>query len=438
MPVWFLNLNVMTGAIPLVTWILTAALAVVLLVRDEATGWTARALPAVGGGAAAGGLVAPVFDAMHVIDVPLPSATPWWTAVAGAGIGLAAVSLWRAHVWRRVLAIVLLVCAPLSAAMGVNAAFGLTPTIGAVFGIDTTPSIRSLPTDQGGSGQAGDGPLYLHWRPPADMPLVGRVGTLSGADQIPSTAGFHPRDATIYLPPAALVKDPPRLPLVVMMMGEPGSPTPTFVAAALNALAARDQGLAPIAIVVDQLGSEDQDPVCSDESIFGGVSTYVNTDVVAYARTHLKVIEDPRYWTIAGYSNGGACAIKWAAQFPGIWGNMISVSGDSFPGADDQAAAIAQGFRGSRAAYEAAMPAVYLRENAGRFAGHHAVFTAGALDPTFSAFARSNAQLMQQAGFTTQLHEIPGATHVATAVSGGLSYAFAALYPVLGLSAGTP
>ena len=59
------------------------------------------------------------------------------------------------------------------------------------------------------------------------------------------TDGYAPRDAALYLPPAALVADPPRLPLIVFMMGQPGTPDPTSLAAALNAYAASHTGLCP-------------------------------------------------------------------------------------------------------------------------------------------------------------------------------------------------
>lgn len=437
MPRWFLNLNVMSGPLPEALWLLTAVVAVVLLVRDRTRRWVVTALPAVAGGAFVGVVAVWITDATDVFGVPMPKGTTWWMMLAGAGIGLGIASLWRTPVWRKALAGLLIVVAPLSAAMGINGGFGLTPTIADVFGVSTLPSVGALPATHAPGSAAGPTvarPLYLTWKAPAGMPKVGRVGTLSGAERIPSTGGFVPRDASIYLPPAALVPGAPALPFVVMMNGKPGSPTPRFIEAALNKQAAAHHGLAPIVIVADQLGSPLQQPACSPYSTYGNVSEYVNTDIVRYARTHLNIIGDPRYWTIAGYSDGGACALKWATEYPKIWGNMISISGDRYPGASEPATSLRDGFRGSTALALSQRPAEFVARNAGQFAGHVALFTSGSLDARFSGYARSNAQMLQAAGFTTTLMQVRGATHVGTALSGGLTDAFTQLYPALGLA----
>jgi hypothetical protein len=432
---WFLNLDVMSGPVPETVWLLTAAVAVVLLVRDHTRTWTITALPTVAGGAVAGAIAVWISDATDAFGVPLPKGTTWWMAAAGAGVGLGVASMWRTPVWRKALAGALILIAPLSAAMGINGGFGLTPTIADVFGVNTLPGAGALPGAHSHVPAPNQTtPLFLRWKPPADMPRAGRVGTLSGADRIPSSGRFVPRDATIYLPPAALVKNAPALPLVVMMNGKPGSPNPRFVAAALNRLAARHDGLAPIVIVADQLGSPVQQPACSPYSTFGDVSRYVNTDIVRYARTHLNIIQDPKYWTIAGYSDGGGCSLKWAVEYPQIWGNMISISGDDYPGASEPATSLREAFRGSVSLELSQRPAAFVKENAGRFAGHVALFTSGSLDARFSRYARHNAEMLRAAGFAATLMEIRDATHVGTALSAGLTDAFDQLYPALGLS----
>ena len=87
-------------------------------------------------------------------------------------------------------------------------------------------------------------PLYQTWTPPAHMPSVGTIGTPSPA--VPNTnSDFPARPAQLYLPPAALVNHPPRLPLVIMMMGQPGDPDASFIGQVLDEYAARNGGLAP-------------------------------------------------------------------------------------------------------------------------------------------------------------------------------------------------
>ncbi len=432
---WFLNLDVMSGALPEALWLLTALVGVVLLVRDRTRTWAITALPAVAGGAIVGVIAVWITDATDAFGVPMPKGTTWWMMLAGAGIGLGVASFWRTPVWRKVLAGLLIVIAPLSAAMGINGGFGLTPTIADVLGVSTLPSVGALPISRAHPATGtGAQPLYLTWKAPANMPKAGRVGTLSGAQRIASTGGFMPRDATVYLPPAALVPNAPALPFMVMMNGKPGSPTPRFIEAALNEQAAAHHGLAPIVVIADQLGTPMQQPACSPYSKFGNVSEYVNADIVRYARTHLNIIDNPRYWTIAGYSDGGACSLKWATEYPKIWGNLISISGDRYPGASEPATSLREAFRGSMKLELSQRPAVFVKKNAGQFAGHVALFTGGSLDAKFSGYARSNAEMLKAAGFTTTLMEVAGATHVGTALSGGLAEAFTQLYPVLGLS----
>jgi enterochelin esterase-like enzyme len=430
---WLLGLDVIDGPLPYIVWGLTVVCILLLLVRRPTGRWLLRLVLGVVIGALIGVATVFIANTTNAFGTALPVPVAWWVGGTFAAVGLAIVSLWDSRAWRKVVAIVLIVLALLSGTLGVNAVFGIDRTIGAMFGISTTGAIDGIPGPNPDSSPTG--PLYSSWTPPADMPAKGEVGLLTGADAIPSSAGFVSRDASIYLPPAALVDDAPALPFVVMMMGQPGNPDPSFIAAALDDMAAKNKGLAPIVIVADQLGAPDQDPVCADSKKFGGVSTYFNKDIVAYAKSNLNIVDDPQHWTIAGYSNGGACAFAWAAQYPEIWGNLISLSGDEYPGVENEAAATQDGYGGDAQAYAASKPAAWLQQNQGKFTGHIAVFTVGENDPAFTPGAQRNAQLAQSAGFITTYYVVPGADHVGSSVEGGLPEAFEVLYPVLGLSA---
>lgn len=276
-------------------------------------------------------------------------------------------------------------------------------------------------------------PLFDTWTPPADLPAKGSVTRLTGDERIPSSAGFVPRDASLYRPPAALVPDPPALPLVVFMMGEPGDPDPSFVAAAMDRLAAAHHGLAPIVIVADQLGSEDGNPACVDSAAYGGVETYFTKDVPAWARSHLRVQPGPAAWTIAGFSNGGGCALDWGVADPGLWGGIVSIAGESYQGTEFPDEVLQQVFDGEQSAYEAAKPAARAAQNAGHFDGHVALFAAGDQDAFFTTQVQLSAQITQQAGFETQVFTIQGEDHVGS-LPEGLLATFGALFPHLGLA----
>lgn len=430
---WFYKLDIVSGPLPIVIWVLALAGVVTLLIRRPTAAWWWRISAALIGGAVLGLVLVLAVNISNVFDTVLPAACWFWVPVGFAATLLGIVSFWERGVWRKVVAGFVVVLSLLSTALGVNAAFGVDATIGALFGVSTQDQIDELPSGQ--PAESLSGPLYESWTPPDDMPTSSIVAELGGDKAIPSSAGFSPRNATVYLPPAAQVANPPRLPLVVMMMGYPGSPDPSFVAEALDAMAAKNKGLAPIVIVADQLGSEAQDPACADSEKFGGVSTYFNTDIPAYASAHLNVVTDRAAWTIMGYSNGGACAFSFAAHHPDIWGNVIAISPDEYPGIDAPEEMTASIFRGDAAAFEANKPAAGLAANAGAFAGRFAVFTVGEKDTGFVPGAQRNADLAEKAGYATTFHVVPGADHLATALRGGIPFAMEILYSRLGLSA---
>lgn len=435
MSIW--QLQIIDGPVPWIVYAVATALAAAVAIRR----WRRRPLAWAIGGAAAGLAVAVaawlVADASLVFGDPLPVAVLAWVAAALGASGFALGALVGARAWRRVVSIIAVPVFLVAGGVGVNDAYDLTPTLGSVFGISGLGAL-DLP-DGGGTSPAPDAPLYETWRAPGGMPAVGARGT----QRIPATvSGFDARDAGIYLPPAAQVADAPALPLVIMMMGQPGSPDPTAIADVLDGFAADHDGLAPIVIVADQLGQDGadpagDDPACADSPGFGNARTYITTDVVTWARQNLRIIDDPRYWVIAGYSNGGGCAITYGATFPETWKNILDVSGEEYPGSERVDQTVATVYGGDEAAFEASKPvAVMRRAPAGTYDGVTAVFTAGADDAAFSAASATVATQAAAVGMTVTRYEVPGAGHTGPALSGGLTEGFSVLYPVLGLSAG--
>lgn len=431
---WLYRLGVIDGPLPLIIWALTVLALIVLLIRRPTPAWLWRIVIASAAGIGAGVALVTWANATLAFGTVLPQACGFWVPGGFAAVLLGAVSLWERGWWRKVIAVLLIILSLVSTTLGVNAAFGVNTTVGAMLGVSAEAPLQDLPKPA--STEASTGPLYQTWTPPPGMPTKGTRGTVD----IPSGSSFSPRPATVYLPPAALVDGAPRLPLIVMMMGHPGNPDATFVADALDAMAAKNKGLAPIVIVADQLGpggerDDGPDPICMDSAKYGDVEKYFTTQIPAYATTKLNVLPDHKDWTIMGYSNGGACAFAWAARHPDVWGNLVSISPDEYPGVEWRDAAIRTMFGGDASKLEANNPAAGLAAHPGAYAGHLAVFTVGENDPGYVPGAKRNADLAQGAGFQTTYYVVPGADHVATALRGGIPFAMDLLYRHLGLSA---
>ncbi|GAA1946476.1 alpha/beta hydrolase [Microbacterium deminutum] len=426
---WLLGLELIDG------WVLPGFGILIVALLVVVTGMKPRHPVRVAIGAASGAAIAVALvvtsDALDMFDVPIPAQAVIWATVGLTAAGAGIASLWGGPWWRTALAGILILASVVWGALGVNRTFGITHTLAAIIGVQALSPV-ALPTATP-SPSSTTSPPYETWVAPAGMRAKGVVGALAGANRIPSP-GFAARDAAVYLPPAALVAHPPRLPLIVFMMGQPGSPDPTALAKVLDAFAAAHHGLAPIAIVADQLASPVLDPACHDSTTYGAVSTYFNIEIPAYARTHLNIIDDSASWVIGGYSNGGACALLWGSQHPEIWGNVLDVSGNEFPGSEAVGSTIAKVFAGDRAAFEAAKPAAVMAANAGRYDGHTAVFTSGGDDTRYGPGLRANAEAASAAGFTVEFETVPGAGHIGPALDGGLALAIPALGTAVGLS----
>ncbi|MEO6827829.1 MAG: alpha/beta hydrolase-fold protein [Microbacteriaceae bacterium] len=432
MPEWLQDLNIVDGAVFWGSCALSVIAFGYLLIRRLSPRWLLTASLAMLVGIGLGVGTVWLVNVANLFSAPLDETTLLWTAAAFAGICLAVANLWRSRWWRKTIAAVSIVLFLITATFGINAGFGLNPTLGSLFGYNSAHHIDvHKPTSSPTADPSR--PLWQTWRPPADMPKTGKVGTVV----IPPTQShFVSRPAGIYLPPAAQVKDPPPLPLVIMMMGYPGAPDPQYVAAVLDPMAAAHDGLAPIVVVADQIGPSGNDPLCLDTEKFGNAETFITKDVVDWADSNLKTLHGRQYRTIAGYSNGGECAAYFAAKYPKAWGNIGVLSGDEYPGVEDAQATLTDIFGGNQAAYDAVKPVNIFASNAGKFGDTVGVFTVGSLDAAFMPGVKRDAEAARAAGVDVTYYEVPGGEHVALSVNGGIQKMFDILYPRLGLSKG--
>jgi enterochelin esterase-like enzyme len=412
-----------------------AAVVVILLFARRITRWPALAAAGVLAGAMVGVLALWLVEGVADTFGPaLGWSTRAWVVGCCASLGLAVMN-WRRSTLRRklgsVLGSILLI---VTSVLGVNALYGLNPTVGSLVGVATVDQLAlpvpiALPSASVSTATTAAGPLWQTWIAPADMPAVGKVGI----EAIPSTiSGFTARPAGIYLPPAALTAHPPTLPLVVLLMGQPGNPDPQVIGEVLDRYAAAHQGLAPIVVVADQLGDPTKDTLCLDTAQFGKIESYVNKDVLPWARTHLNVMMDRAHTSIAGYSNGGQCAISFVAKYPELWGNVLDVSGEEYPGADHAAGVLRDVFKGNQKAYDAQKPAVILAQRS--YPDTVGIFTVSTDDRTYMPAAKRVSAAARAAGIQVTYFEVPNGGHGIGALHGGFEEGFAVLYPRLGLS----
>lgn len=423
-----LALNIVEGPLIQACYVLSAACTVALLLGRPRRLTVLLALAGVAG-ALAGAVTLLVSERfIHAFGGPLGWPVRIWVIVLFTGLGLCGANLPKSRPWRKALACAGALGFALTATLGINAYYGLHPTVASFLGISLAPRMDLDPIKPHGPARH-QFRLWESWKPPAQLPAE---GTTAQVVVPPQSSGFVSRPAGLYFPPAARVPNPPALPLVVLMMGQPGNPDPQYVATVLNDFASHHDGLAPIVIVADQLGDPDVDNLCLDSPLYGRPETFINRDVVDWALSHLNIIDDKKYWTIAGYSHGGQCAISFAAKYPSIWGNVLDISGEEYPGAEEPETNLREMFGGSQSAYDAVKPINIMKQRT--YPDTDAIFTVSADDPAYLEAARHVAAAATTAGMTVTYHEVPNGGHVIGALNGGLTKGFAVLYPRLGLS----
>lgn len=405
-----LEASLLDGPVP---GVLTAAgvLGGVLVLVARARAWWPRAVPAVLAAVAAvvAALAAVTTWAWSPFPDPLPATVWLCLGAAAAALGLAAVR-WtprsghglRARVAATVGALLVLA----AAAEGVNLHYGAFPTVRTAVGLPYDDEVEFADTPVHAarvSAPTPGTPFDTTWRPPRDMPSNGRVAQVT----IPPTAsGFAARPAWIYLPPAYLGSTRARLPVLVLMSGQPGSPDDWLaggdLAARMDTFAAAHHGLAPIVLMPDALGSPLANPLCLDSRL-GDVATYLRVDVPAWIRAHLEA-QPPA--AVGGLSYGGTCALQTALNAPGVYPDLLDISGQSEPTLGTRAQTVAAAFGGDEAAFRAVNPLDLLATRA--FPGTQAYLVAGSEDADYRPQAEQVYAALRAAHVPATLTLLPG------------------------------
>lgn len=411
--------------------LVAAALALYLLIRPTWKRTLAGLAAAVAGGLIGWFLVWLVTDVFDVFGVALTPVTTLWTALGFGGVSLAIANLFRSRWWRKLIAVVSIPVFAATAFCGINVDFGAYRNLNDVLGVVPYHGLQ-LHSERGEVVSGTD------WRATtsaasASVPAKGEVGTVRIAATV---SRFPAREAVVYLPPVALTSDPPALPVLYALSGQPGAPADMFtaggIAATMDAFAAKHDGYAPIVIAPDQLGGPGRNPMCVDSRDYGDSATYLLTDVRDWVRSHLRVSSDPAGWGVFGYSQGATCAVQFATGRPDLFGSALASSSELGPTLGDEELTIRTGFDGSKAAYEKAQPAALMAAHA-PYRDSVMVFGAGQNDAKYTRFAQTLYDDARRAGIRAELLSSPGTAHDWKTVRYVLAHGFPVIAEQLGL-----
>jgi S-formylglutathione hydrolase FrmB len=295
----------------------------------------------------------------------------------------------------------------------VNRDYGYLPTVGALIGrppantVTLPPPPPVAPIVEIEQLPEVGLPLEQTFTPPPDMPANGKV---VADTPIPGMlSGFNARPAWLYLPPAYFTPNPPPLPVLVLIAGQPGVPRNWIdggrVAGTMDAFAARHHGLAPIVVVPDPLGSTLANPLCMDSRL-GMTETYLSRDVPLWVKQNLSVNPDPSAWAIGGFSFGGTCALQLAVRAPDVFRTFVDISGQDEPTLGNHAKTVQAAFGGDEAAFRLVNPADVMAHQT--FPDTVGYFAAGVQDVGVVAALHRLDDEAVRSGMHTGWVEVPG------------------------------
>ena len=365
------DLSLIDGPLPAILWAMGVASLIYLIFRRSWRWWLFAAVAAI---LAALLSVVCSWAVIHVFywwaeDLPaivtINLALALWSLALGCTTAFAGL---RRHAGRRrglptsrirrVLAVAATVVLLAVSGLQVNAYFGEYPTVGSLLGQQPALSTARLPPPvSSGDARFMETPVASRWRPPPGLP---RTGVLK-AVQIPGTlSGFHGRDAIVYLPPAYFAAQRPVLPVLVLVSGQPGSPQSwlrsTNLSYDLDAYAAAHDGLAPIVVIPDPNGGDQENTMCMDSDI-AQAGSYMSGDVPNWIKTHLDVDSNPAHWAIGGFSYGATCSLQMVTRRPDMYQTFMAIAPEREPAlAAKRSVTVERAFKGDAAAFDSQLP----------------------------------------------------------------------------------
>ena len=317
-----------------------------------------------------------------------------------AGVGIGRVSAAAA------VSVLAVIAVGTATAAQINLQFAAYPTLGSLIGVHDYHVVDFAQVSAPAAQTVPATPLPPGWAPVTALPATGTIASAA----IPGVQShFAARDAMIYLPPAYFTDPRPLLPTVVLIAGQPGTPADLFnkamLATTADQYAAVHQGLAPVIVVADPIGSSFNNTGCVD-SPAGNAQTYLTEDVPAWIRTHLQVADGPRTLAIGGLSFGGTCALQLALAAPQTYSVFLDMSGQRAPTLGTEQLTVQKLFGGDEAAYRRHNPLDQLAAQS--YFGLTGAFVVGSADPTVRAGLEDLDKAARAAGITTTFTQLPG------------------------------
>lgn len=332
---------------------------------------------------------------------PLGASILFWNWVLLSGIALLVAHLIRKRWLAGIAAIIVLI----GSLVAINYTYAYYPNVGTALGLNE-PALTGLQTGHTEVLETPSGGFVSDvWS--AQPPLA---GTLSTLDIPGSASGFKARPGFIYLPSGYHVSPRPLLPVLVLLSGQPGSPQMWIdggqITQTMESFAAAHQGLAPIVLMPDVLGSDFANPLCADSSR-GNVETFLAQDIPTWVAANLQTATGPASWVIGGLSFGGTCALQLALRRPDVYGRFLGLSGDRELSLRSKRDAVDAVFGGDMAVYAKHNPPDLLARQ--HFPQTTARLVVGTEDGICLAAMRQLTGELRAAGADVSTLELPGA-----------------------------
>ncbi|ALG86632.1 hypothetical protein ACH46_05545 [Gordonia phthalatica] len=344
-----------------------------------------------------------VLVGLSILPEPIPRATRAWIALGVFAVVLLVPRLLASSTaGARVVTVCATIAVVAASANGVNREFDAYPTVESLF--DTGD------VDEATQGEFGpDGVKIVdlsEWHPTTSLPSSGRVASMP----IPATAsGFQARPAIVYFPPAYSANPRPRLPVLVLLAGQPGSPSDWIrsvrMPSIMDAFAKDHGGVAPVVVVADGTGTEWDNPACVD-SPEGNVSTYLTTDLQNWAARELTVATDRAHWAVGGLSYGGTCSLQLVTNHPNSYRVFLNMSGQLEPTLGGRQRTVDTLFGGSVEAFRKVNPMDIMARQ--KFPNVTGVFVVGADDRDYRPGLERVYAAARASGMRVEMKIIPG------------------------------